>query len=359
MRSSRRLCQDLLTTNLGERVDEDDAVAPRPRLEDVAARVGLSPATVSLVLSNAPGPSAQTRRRVLAAAGELGYRPDRTASLLARRRSRLLGVLLEVRNSFHAELVEDLQAASEHAGYELVLSTVTRTRDERRAVEALLDFRCEALILLGPDAPPARLAALGRQLPVIAVGRRVAADGVDVVRTADDQGVAQEVAYLAGLGHRAIAYVDGGTGVIAGDRRRGYRTAMRRHGLAGHVRILPGDHTEESGLHAADVLLRQPELPTAVLAFNDRSAVGLLDAFNRAGVDVPGSVSVAGYDDSPLARLAHVQLTTVSQDTPRQAEQAVAAAIERLGDGRPAAREVVLPPRLVIRHTTGPPRSAH
>jgi DNA-binding LacI/PurR family transcriptional regulator len=106
-------------------------------------------------------------------------------------------------------------------------------------------------------------------------------------------------------------------------------------------------------------LLRQPELPTAVLAFNDRSAVGLLDAFNRAGVDVPGSVSVAGYDDSPLARLAHVQLTTVSQDTPRQAEQAVAAAIERLGDGRPAAREVVLPPRLVIRHTTGPPRSAH
>ena len=152
-------------------MDEDDAVAHaaataarRPRLDDVAAHVGVSPATVSLVLSNAPGPSAETRRRVLQAAGELGYRPNRTASLLARRRSHLLGVLLEVRNSFHAELVEDLQAASEHLGYELVLSTVTRTRDEQRAVEALLDFRCEALILLGPDAPPARLAALGRQL---------------------------------------------------------------------------------------------------------------------------------------------------------------------------------------------------
>lgn len=344
-------------------MDEGDviargAAASRPRLEDVAVHVGLSPATVSLVLRNAPGPSAQTRRRVLAAAGELGYRPDRTASLLARRRSHLLGVLLEVRNSFHAELVEELQAASEHAGYELVLSTVTRTRDERRAVETLLDFRCEALILLGPDAPPARLAALGRQLPVIAVGRRVAAEGVDVVRTADDQGVAQAVGYLAGLGHRSIAYVDGGRGVIAGDRRRGYRTAMRRHGLAGHVRIIPGDHSEESGLRAAAALVRQGELPTAVLAFNDRCAVGLLDALNRAGVDVPGSVSIVGYDDSPLARLAHVQLTTVSQDTQQQAEHAVAAAIERLDDGRSVAREVVLLPRLVVRHTAGPPRSA-
>jgi DNA-binding LacI/PurR family transcriptional regulator len=344
---------------------DEDAVAPgagtavpRPRLEDVAARVGLSPATVSLVLSNAPGPSAATRRRVLQAAGELGYRPNRTASLLARRRSRLLGVLLEVRNSFHVELVEDLQAASEQLGYELVLSAVTRTRDERRAVETLLDFRCEALILLGPDAPPARLAALGRQLPVVAVGRRVAADGVDVVRTADDQGVGQAVAHLAGLGHRAIAYVDGGKGVIPGDRRRGYRTAMRRLGLGDRIRTIPGDHTEESGLRAATRLLGRPELPTAVVAFNDRCAVGLLDALNRAGVDVPGSLSVVGYDDSPLARLAHVNLTTVSQDTRQQAEHAVAAAVERLDEGRSEPREVVLTPRLVVRRTAGPPRSS-
>jgi DNA-binding LacI/PurR family transcriptional regulator len=346
-------------------VDEDAAVAHgadtaghRPRLEDVAAHVGLSSATVSLVLSNAPGPSAETRRRVLQAAGELGYRPNRTASLLARRRSHLLGVLLDVRNSFHAELVEDLQAACEHLGYDLVLSTVTRTRDEQSAVETLLDFRCEALILLGPDAPPARLAALGRQLPVIAVGRRVTADGVDVVRTADDQGVGRVVDYLGGLGHRAIAYVDGGKGVIPGDRRRGYRTAMRRHGLGNRIRIIRGDHTEESGLRAATTLLGQPELPTAVVAFNDRCAVGLQDALTRAGVDVPGSVSIVGYDDSPLARLAHINLTTVSQNTQQQAEHAVAAAVERLDQGRSVPREVVLTPRLVVRHTVAPPRSS-
>jgi len=232
-----------------------------------------------------------------------------------------------------------VQAVGERrAGWQLVQA------GDQRAVEALLDFRCEALILLGPEAPPARLAALARQLPAIAVGRRVTADGVDVVRTADDQGVAQAAGYLAGLGHQAIAYVDGGKGVIAGDRRRGYRTAMRQHGLADHVRIIPGNHTEESGIRAAATLLRQPELPTAVLAFNDRCAVGLLDALSRAGIDVPGSVSIAGYDDSPLARLAHVNLTTVSQNTQQQAEHAIAAAIQRLDEGRTAPREVVLPP---------------
>ncbi|MFP5346638.1 MAG: LacI family DNA-binding transcriptional regulator [Actinomycetes bacterium] len=330
----------------------------RLRLEDVAARVGLSAATVSLVLRNAPGPSGETRRRVLEAADELGYRPNRTASLLARRRTHLLGVVLEVRNSFHAELVEDLQAVSEHGDYELVLSTVTRTRDERRAVESLLDFRCEALILLGPEAPPARLAALGRQLPLIAVGRRVTADGVDVVRAADDEGVAQAVEYLASLGHQAIAYVDGGRGVIAGDRLRGYRDATRRQGLAGGRRIIAGDHTEESGVHAAATLLRERDLPTAVLTFNDRCALGLLDAFHRAGIDVPGSVSVVGYDDSPLARLAHVNLTTVSQNTQQQAEHVMAAAVERLDEGRSVSREVVLSPRLVLRDTVGLPRSS-
>src|SRR5215211_6177276 len=288
----------------------------RIRLEDVAARVGMSPASVSMVLSGAPGPSAATRERVLEAAAELGYRPDRTASLLARRRTHLVGVQLQAGSVFHAELVEDLYEAAERHGYDVVLSAVTRTRDERRATETLVDFRCEALILLGPVAPAAQLAALG---------------------------------------HRAIAYVDGGRGTIASDRRRGYRTAMRRHRLGDHVRVIAGDHTEAAGTRAARALLDDGALPGAVVAYNDSCALGLLDAFNRAGIEVPGGVSVVGYDDNSLARLAHVNLTTVSQDARGQAEHAVAAAVERLDGGRVRPREVVLAPRLVVRGTTGPP----
>jgi DNA-binding LacI/PurR family transcriptional regulator len=290
---------------------------------------------------------------VLAAARELGYRVDRTASLLARRRSRHLGVMMDVRNTFHAEVVAELDAAATKRGYDLLLSVVTSTRDERRAVEVLLDFRCEALILVGPDDPAGQLNLLGEEIPVVVVGRRIPAGIVDVVRAADEQGVAQSVAHLVGLGHRVIAFVDGGRGTIASDRRRGYRLAMRRHGLGGQVRVVPGDHTEEAGIRAAAEMAGN--LPTAVIASNDRCAVGFLDALARRGTKVPEAVSVIGYDDSVLARLAHVDLTTVSQDARGQAEQAVALAVERLEDGRTAPREVVLTPHLVVRSTTAPP----
>src|SRR5438105_11495426 len=106
----------------------------RAKLEDVAKRVGLSTASVSLVLNNAPGPSAATRRRVLEAAAQLGYRPDRNASLLAKRRRHLLGVMMDVRNMFHAELVQHLLRSAEAVRYDLVLSPLTPTRDEQRAV---------------------------------------------------------------------------------------------------------------------------------------------------------------------------------------------------------------------------------
>jgi DNA-binding LacI/PurR family transcriptional regulator len=133
---------------------------------------------------------------------------------------------------------------------------------------------------------------------------------------------------------------------------------MRRHGLAGRMRIIPGDHTEEAGMRAAAALLADGSLPTAAITSNDRSALGLLDALVRHGVQVPGSLSVVGYDDSALARLAHVDLTTVSQRAREQAEQAVALAVERLEGGRTAPREVVLTPRLVVRSTSGAPVQA-
>jgi DNA-binding LacI/PurR family transcriptional regulator len=307
-------------------------VTQRPRLADVAAHVGLSTASVSLVLRGLPGPSEETRQRVLAAVEALGYRPDRTASSLARLRSGLLGVLADMHNSFHAELLDDIDAAARAAGYDVVLSPLTRVRDEARAVETLVDFRCEALILLGPETPPRQLAELDATLPAVVVGRRLAPLVTDVVRSADTSGVGQAVDHLADLGHRRIVFVDGGRGTIATDRRRGYRAAMRRRGLAADARVLPGDHTEAAGIRAAQVLLEERELPTAVVAFNDRCAVGLLDALSRARVPVPDQVSVVGYDDSPQSRWAHIELT-----------------------GRKEPREVVLTPRLVVRATTGPP----
>jgi DNA-binding LacI/PurR family transcriptional regulator len=178
---------------------------------------------------------------------------------------------------------------------------------------------------------------------------------MDVVRAADEQGLGQVVDHLVGLGHRRIAHVDGGTGRIAADRRRGYEQAMRRHGLQEWIDAVPGGRNEEEGMRAGEQLLSGDRLPTAVAAFNDHCAIGVLDRLVRAGVDVPGTVSLAGYDNSPISQLAHLNLTSVSQEPQEQARLAVRAAVERLDGQRGTARDVVLPPRLVVRGSTAAP----
>ena len=323
----------------------------RPTLEDVAARAGVSRALVSLVIRAVPGASAQTRDRVLQAAAEIGYRPDARARLLARNRSRLLGVVYDVRHAFHAELVDGLYAAAERAGYELFLSGLTPSRDDMHALETILDFRCEALILLGPETPVPSLAG---RLPVVVIGWRVREPSVDVVRTADDLGLRQAVDHLVGLGHQEIIHIDGGSGPVSAARRRGYRTAMRRHGLGECVRVIPGGQTEEAGATAARLLLAEGSLPTAIIAYNDDSALGLFDSFIRASVAVPDDVSIVGYDDSWLSRLSNINLTTVGQDAQHMADLAVDRAVARV-EGHVADGEIVLPPYLVVRGTTAAP----
>ncbi|EID77514.1 LacI family transcription regulator [Rhodococcus opacus RKJ300 = JCM 13270] len=349
---------------LGERkglhMRSDDArrggPAPMPRqavtMQDIADRVGVSKALVSMVFRRVPGPSAETRKRVLDVADELGYRPNRTAALMSLRRTHLVGVTADIRNSFHAEMVEYIVAAADDYGYEVVLGALTPTHPEPKVVETLLDFRCEALILLGTELDADVLDTLGERVPVVVVGRRVGDGAVDVVRTADGKGIGTVVDHLVELGHRRITHLSGGAGTIAADRRSGYTRAMRRHGL--DIDVVEGDFTDSAGTVAAETLLGRSQLPTAVIAANDRSAIGLIGELRSRGVRIPEDVSVSGYDDSVLAHLAHIDLTSVNQQPREQAATAVEAVIQRLDRGRTESVATVLRPRLVARRTTGP-----
>ena len=325
----------------------------RPTMQDIADEVGVSKALVSLVIRKAPGPSEETRAKVLAAADALGYRVNRAAALMTARRSHLIGVMTDIRSSFHAEMVEDIVEAADRAGYEVVLGPVTATHGEARVIDTLLDFRCEAVILLGPESEVGTLTAMGTRLPTVVVGRRVASSSLDVVRAADARGIGLVVDHLVELGHERIVHVTGGSGSIAADRRQGYLRAMRRNGLEDRVQFIDGDFTENAGVDAAKALLTAADLPTAVVCANDRSAVGVLDAMRRAGVDVPGRLSITGYDDSPLAQLGHIDLTSVSQAPREQANRAVEAVVERLDGGRTEPVSSVLVPQLIARGTTG------
>ncbi|MEU8862126.1 LacI family DNA-binding transcriptional regulator [Streptomyces umbrinus] len=328
-------------------------------MADVAARAGVSRALVSIVFRGRAGASQETRERVLRVADEIGYRPDSAARLLARGRSRTLGVMFTVHQAFHADLIEGIYPEAERLGYDVLLSAAAQGRSEAKAVEALLSHRCEALILLGPDAEAAYLDELGQRTVTVSVGRREPRARVDFVHSAEAKGARQAMDHLVELGHRRIVHLDGGRGPGSAERRRAYRAAMRRHGLESEVRVIPGDHTEQSGIDIGLLLLAERDrglpLPTAVLAGNDRSAMGLLMSLTRAGVDVPRDLSVVGYDDSHLSHLMPIGLTTVRQDALLMAEHAVRFAVERLENPELEPREAVLDPKLVVRGTSGPP----
>ena len=275
----------------------------RPTMRDVAARVGVSQALVSLVFRGVPGASPATRDRVLRAAAELGYRPNAAAQVLRRTRSRHLGVLFTLRQPFDVDLVEALHPAAERHGYHVVLGALGAGRDERRAVEELLANRCEAMILLGPATGAAQLAAAGERMPVVDIARRSAGEDVDVVRVADERGARLAVEHLIALGHRSIAHVDGDGLPGSVHRRRGYERTMRRHGLGAHIRVLPGDHTEESGARAVRELIAgaasgpasgKPTNPAS--AQPTRSAIG------------PASRSVGGQPIAPAIRTVNGQV---------------------------------------------------
>jgi len=328
-----------------------------PTIREVARAAGVSTALVSIVFRAAPGASETTRARVFAAAEQLGYRANRSASLMKLRRTKHLGVTINVRSAFQAELAEEIHAAAAQLGYEIVLSLITAGHDESHAIETLMGFRCESAILLGSQLAETRLSELARELPLVLVGRRANLSHVDVVRSGDHRGQALVVEHLAGLGHRDIVHVDGGQQPISVQRRQGYRAAMRRHGLDGHVRVLTGGDSERDGHRAAAELLRHQQLPTAVSAFNDECALGVIDTLAKAGVRVPGDCSVTGYDNSLVAQLTAIDLTSVSQEPPALARAAVRAAVDRL-EGRTAdTTDTVLEPRLVARGSSAAPRS--
>jgi DNA-binding LacI/PurR family transcriptional regulator len=327
-------------------------------MADVAARAGVSRALVSTVFRGVPGAGPATRERVLQAAADLGYKVDNRARLLRSSRTKLVGVVFRVQDAFHAAVVQALYATAAARGYDLVLSATTPERSETAAAESLLNDRCEALILVSPQMPESDLTALARRTPTIVVARRIRSEALDMVMTADREVVRTAMEHLVCLGHRNIAHLDGRSIHGATDRRRAYRTLMRRYGLERHTKVYAGGNTEVDGMRSAELVLAEPDRPTAIIAFNDRSAVGLLFGLQRAGVRVPQDISVIGYDDIAMAALPFIDLTTVGQDAGATAQQAFERVAGRLDDNAPAGNEGLVPPYLAVRSTTAEPASA-
>jgi DNA-binding LacI/PurR family transcriptional regulator len=337
--------------------DERPRPLRRVTLADVARRAGVSPALASIVMRDAPGASAESRRRILAVATELGYRPDLRARSLASLKPQLIGVLFGKAGRFHFDLIDGLYGAAEQHGWDLVLSALTDSRDERRALQSLQDFHFDALVMLGP---PVAMPQMAGRMPLVVMGWHVDHPDVDIVRTSDDHGMALAVEHLVGLGHERIAHLEGGSGLVAAARRRGYERAMRRHGLEAEIRVVPcAGEDQLDGQRAARAMLDdKAELPSALVAFNDDIAAAAMTVLSQQGLEVPRDCSIVGFDDGPLAHSAGIDLTSVQQRPQEMARLAVERLVARTDGTEVASREMVLEPELRIRSSTGPAAQA-
>jgi LacI family transcriptional regulator len=332
----------------------------RATIGDVAARSGVSTATVSRVLSGTVPARPETRARVLAAARALDYRPSGVARALKRQETRTLGLLVtDLGNPFYPEVVRSVEEAAHDRGYGLVLcNAADDPRREIAYLDLLLERRVDGLIVASSRATRRHAAALtNAPMPVILVNSGAAGSGLPSIDTAHRRGARVAAEHLLRLGHRRLGHITApASNAAAGQRLRGVRDAMRAAGLdADQLAVSEGDGHVEGG--AAAVSAQLAAGVTGIVCYNDLTAIGALRALRTAGRRVPDDVSVVGFDDIEMAAWTDPPLTTIRQPIGEMGRLAVdwlANALTRR-DAEPLALTAHhLQPALIIRASTGP-----
>ena len=318
-------------------------------IRDVAAKAGVSVATISRVL-NGKGPVREaTSRRVLETAQALRYSPHGAARSLSMRRTNTIGLLLpDLHGEFFSEVIRGIDSEARRNGYHLLVSGFHSDRDEMSAVLGAMRGRVDGLIVMSPDREAAALfGQLPLGLPTVLLN---SVGGAPRTITIDNYGGAVAmVKHLRSLGHGTIAFVKGPEqNADASERLRGFRQAI---GDAGSE--VPGDFSEESGYAAAQQLLQAAKRPRAIFAANDAMAIGALSALREAAVAVPDQIALAGFDDVPIARYLTPPLTTIGVEIAELGRRAFEMLERRSREESVETQNEVLPVHLIIRASCG------
>ncbi|MES2143461.1 MAG: LacI family DNA-binding transcriptional regulator [Pseudomonadota bacterium] len=329
--------------------------AGRVTIRTVAEDAGVSVAAVSKVMRNAYGVSEALRLKVEASIARLGYRPS-VAARGMRGQTFTLGVLLVgIDNPILPLIYGGIEGVAEAAGYKIMVGVgAARMQTEARLIEQMLDNRMDGLILVASRIAGDVLERYARQIPIVVVGHHEpSARHFDTVNNDDRQGARIAVGALIDAGHRDIAMLalphpEDHQANVSPQRERGYREAMAAAGLSSFARIVHMPQPEVPRHAEMTALLSGPDRPRAVFCWSDLDAIPLINVAHELGLRVPADVAVVGYDNSQVAAMPVVGLTSVDQDARGLGEAAARALLSRIG-GRSEVSHVILHPRLVCR----------
>ncbi|AHF88357.1 transcriptional regulator (plasmid) [Rhizobium leguminosarum bv. trifolii WSM1689] len=323
-------------------------------IADVARAAGVSPMTVSRVLNDRGGASAETSQRIILAASELNYRPNPFARGLRSDRSRAIGLLVpDITNPFFPEVIRGAEDAASAAGYNLLLSNVVEnSKREEELIETLLRHRVDGIIVCSPRLPDAALhKALAPHRAVVLINREAPNEVAGTIVTDYETGASRAIDHLVERGRRRIAIIAGPRSSFGGKSRLvGFRKTLSAHGLKAQG-IVYCDPTAAGGQTAAAQLLAEAPGIDALVCYNDLNAIGAMKACRAAGISIPGEIALIGFDDIPTAELLSPALTTLRVQKREMGEEAVRLLLSRIAT-RNRQHGIVIVPELIIRETT-------
>lgn len=342
----------------------------RPTIDDVARLAGVGRTTVSRVVNNGPFVRQELRDRVMEAVERLGFRVNLQARNLAAGTSREIALILSSDldsepNSYYSSGLElgAMRGCTEH-GFSLSNHNVNQNGPdpEERIAALVKEGRYQAIILTPPfsDSPALieRLASRGCAVACISAGpsARLLASSVGI----DDEAAGYDLTrYLVGLGHRDFGFILGIEGHVSAEGRyRGFRRALAEAGVdPGGAAVERGNFTFHSGIACAQSILARSPRPTALICANDDTAAGAMLTAHKMGLDIPGDVSIAGFDDTPVSEIVWPPLTTVHQPIREMGRRAVELALESVGEGGGEPKAEIVPHHIAIRESAASPKA--
>lgn len=330
--------------------------SPRVTIIDVAREAGVSVATVSKVINDRYGVAEATYKRVMDVVEELGFESSLVASSLRRRRTHVIGVLVPEFEPFSTELLKGISNAAVGTGYELLAHTgnleQNRVGWERRSLSRLAGTLVDGAVIVAPTA-----VLTETSIPVVAIDPHTGKPGPSTIEVDNVDGARQATQHLIDLGHRRIAHVRGRLGLESARLRElGYRQALGAAGIEFDpdlVRV--GAYRAAETTEATRALFGLADRPTAIFAGNDLSAIRVVQIAAEEGLDVPGDVSVVGFDNIPEALSMVPSLTTVAQPLHRMGAEAVRLLLELL-KGVTQEEHLQMPAELIVRESSAAPR---